>query len=136
MPRYVILLHELPVGHELARGSATHWDLMLEWGTVLRTWALAREPAIGLTCEAEQLADHRLAYLKYEGPVSGNRGHVTRWDAGQYKIVSQAEDALALVLHGPRLPCHLSLEKAKKGAKKGDGNHFWSVSVGAAPIRG
>ncbi len=129
MPRYVILLHELPAGHELARGAAKHWDLMLEWGPALRTWALACEPAYGMTCDAEQLADHRLAYLDYEGPVSGNRGHVTRWDAGQYEIVSRAEDFLNLTLQGPILPCRLSL-------KKGDGNHFWRVSVGAAPIRG
>ena len=134
MLRYVILLHELSSGHELARGGATHWDLMLEWGTVLRTWAVACEPAVGLTCDAEQLADHRLAYLEYEGPVSGNRGHVTRWDAGQYEIESQADHALALVLHGPRLPCRLSLSKGD--AKKGDITHFWSVSLGAAPIRG
>ena len=131
MPRYVILLHELPAGHELARGDATHWDLMLEWSTGLRTWALACEPAYGMTCDAEQLADHRLAYLEYEGSVSGNRGHVTRWDAGEYEIVSQAEDFLNLTLHGPSLPCHLSLAR-----KKGDRNHFWRVSVSAAPIRG
>jgi hypothetical protein len=130
MPRYVILLHELPAGQKLARGGTTHWDLMLEWGTVLRTWALSCEPALGLTCDAQQLADHRLAYLEYEGPVSGNRGHVTRWDAGEYEIESQADHALALILHGPRLPSRLSL------AEKGDGSHFWSVSVGAAPIRG
>lgn len=82
-----------------------------------------------MTCDAEQLADHRLAYLEYEGPVSGNRGQVTRWDAGQYQIESQADHALTLVLSGPRLPCRLSL-------KKGDITHFWSVSLGAAPIRG
>ncbi len=129
MPRYVILLHELSPGNELARRDATHWDLMLEWGTALRTWAIAREPALGLTCDAEQLADHRLAYLEYEGPVSGNRGQVTRWDAGQFEIESQADDSLTLLLHGPRLPSRLSL-------KKRDGSHFWSVSLGAAPIRG
>lgn len=42
MLRYVILLHELSAGHELARSGATHWDLMLEWGPVLRTGARLR----------------------------------------------------------------------------------------------
>ncbi len=129
MPRYVILLHELPAGQQLAPGRSTHWDLMLEWGTALRSWALATEPAVGCTCNAEQLPDHRLDYLTYEGPVSGNRGQVTRWDAGQYQIEVPGNDALTVVLDGPRLPCRLVLEKT-------GGNHFWSVSVGAAPIRG
>ncbi len=29
--------------------------------------------------------DHRSSYLDYEGPVSGNRGAVSRWDAGTFQ---------------------------------------------------
>jgi hypothetical protein len=36
------------------------------------------------TCEVERLADHRLAYLDYEGPVSGDRGIVRRLDTGTF----------------------------------------------------
>ncbi len=32
----------------------------------------------------ERLADHRRAYLTYEGPLTGNRGSVTRVDQGVY----------------------------------------------------
>ena len=52
---------------------------MLEAGDVLKTWALPQPPQPGVEMECTALADHRLAYLDYEGPLSGNRGAVTRW---------------------------------------------------------
>jgi hypothetical protein len=76
MPRFVILEHDHP---EL------HWDLMLEAGGVLRTWRLAQPPTAGAAIKAVALGDHRLHYLDYEGPVSGGRGTVTRWDRGTYE---------------------------------------------------
>jgi hypothetical protein len=66
---------------------------MLESGDVLRTWALAELPvATGDAVEAKQLADHRLAYLEYEGPISGGRGTVSRADAGTFETVVEASD--------------------------------------------
>lgn len=123
MPRYVILLHELPGGHQ----RSTHWDLMLEWDGALRTWALPCEPGLPLTCEAEQLAAHRLAYLDYEGPLSGDRGSVTRWDAGAYELESETPDTVAVILDGRRLAARLTLSQT------GGGSHFWRVSFSAAP---
>src|SRR5262245_22157335 len=83
MPRFVILEHDHP---EL------HWDLMLETGAALRTWRLANPPvtpegpvATGPPIAVVPLGDHRLDYLDYEGPVSGNRGVVKRWDRGDYE---------------------------------------------------
>ena len=64
MPRFVILEHDHPV---------LHWDLMLEAGDVLQTWRLANPPTPGCAIDATALPDHRLTYLDYEGPVSGNR---------------------------------------------------------------
>lgn len=93
MPRYVILTHDHPF---------LHWDFMLEVGGVLRTWRLVQPPEPGVVVAAELLADHRLAYLDYEGPVSGNRGTVTRWDAGTYEGREEA-DGWALHLEGGRL---------------------------------
>src|SRR4051794_23553598 len=63
MPRFVLLRHETPAGSE----RPTHFDLMLEHNGVLRTWALSGLPAAGEPLLAEQLPDHRLAYLDYEG---------------------------------------------------------------------
>jgi hypothetical protein len=73
MPRYVVLEHDHP---------HLHWDFMLQWGAVLRTWRLAEPPQPGISIAAEALGDHRAAYLDYEGPVSGGRGRVMRWDGG------------------------------------------------------
>jgi hypothetical protein len=78
MPRYVILAHDHPF---------PHWDFMLEAGNVLQTWRLLAEPGPQRTVAAERVADHRPAYLDYEGPVSGGRGNVTRWDYGAYEMV-------------------------------------------------
>jgi hypothetical protein len=102
MPRYVILEHDHPV---------RHWDLMLEWGEVLRTWRLVEPPRLGVTVGAEASFDHRPLYLDYEGPLSGGRGTVARWDAGTY---SAEEDGAALVLRldGGRLRGSARLEPA------------------------
>lgn len=81
MPRYVILEHDHPF---------LHWDFMLEAGAVLRTWRLEAPPEPGRVIRAEALADHRLHYLDYEGPVSGDRGTVKRWDAGNYSVEMSA----------------------------------------------
>jgi hypothetical protein len=96
MPRFVILEHDHP---EL------HWDLMLETGETLRTWRLALPPStLGQVIDALALPAHRLEYLGYEGPVSGGRGNVKRWDAGVYEEAEPADtDALHLVLQGMRL---------------------------------
>jgi DNA polymerase Ligase (LigD) len=93
MPRYVILEHDYPI---------RHWDFMLESGDVLKTWRLAAPPSPGEAVAAEPSFDHRLAYLDYEGPVSGGRGTVTRWDAGTFSWEEQGE-AVAVYLDGIRL---------------------------------
>jgi hypothetical protein len=93
VPRYVILEHDHP---------ALHWDFMLECGDVLRTWRLAAPPRPGAVVAAEPSFDHRRAYLDYEGPVSGGRGAVTRWDAGTF-VWEEAGEAVAVRLDGARL---------------------------------
>ncbi|MEX0979391.1 MAG: DNA polymerase ligase N-terminal domain-containing protein [Pirellulales bacterium] len=125
MPRYVILLHELPDGHE----RSTHWDLMLERGDALRTWALPVEPALNMDCEARQLADHRLAYLEYEGLISEDRGRVTRWDQGEYRPLAETPATIHVVLEGSKLRGRLTLEKGVR-------THFWRVSFSADPTSG
>jgi hypothetical protein len=94
MPRFVILEHDHPRGR--------HYDFMLEAGNALKTWSLAEPPAIGVEQRAERLPDHRLVYLDYEGPVSGDRGTVARWDAGFYELIEQADESLIVELLGDR----------------------------------
>ena len=94
MPRYVILEHDWP---------QRHWDFMLDMGPVLQTWKLAEAPKPGTVIPAEKSFDHRLMYLDYEGPISGERGSVTRWDAGRYELIVDDQGRRVLKLDGQRL---------------------------------
>ena len=73
--RYAILRHD---GIE-----QPHFDLMFETapGSKLATWRSDVWPIDGVA-QVERLADHRAEYLTYEGPVSGNRGQVSRVTSG------------------------------------------------------
>jgi hypothetical protein len=93
---------------------------MLEAGGALKTWALSQEPAERIEIAAEVLADHRLAYLEYEGPVSGGRGTVARWDRENEWIVD---------LSGERLSGRVTLVRLPAGA------NAWSWRFTAAPRR-
>ena len=98
MPRYVILRHELPPGN----ARASHYDVMFDTGETLRTWAIELPPDSTVEQPAEPLPDHRRDYLAYEGPVSGNRGAVTRWDEGEYETTAD-DDAFIAKVQGRRL---------------------------------
>jgi len=126
MPRFVVLRHELSSEAE----RASHWDLMFESGGVLCTWALASEPDSTSPTDAEQLADHRLAYLDYEGPVSGARGSVTRWDWGDCELIEQSELRWRVHVQGRRLSGVFVIERAQPAG------HSWRVSFGADPTSG
>lgn len=94
MPRFVVLEH---------RWKGTHWDFMLESGGVLRTWALQASPESDGPILAKPLADHRLRYLDYEGPIDGDRGSVVAWDRGTYEVLAEKPLKLVLRLAGSRL---------------------------------
>jgi hypothetical protein len=91
MPRFVILAHDWPT---------PHWDLLLENGPVLRAWRLFAEPAPGRVVPAEPIADHRPHYLDYEGPVSGGRGTVQRWDTGTFEWLADGPERAEVELRG------------------------------------
>jgi len=95
MPRYVILRHESP--------SSVHFDFMLESGAALKTWSMSRPPEAGVAVECQALADHRPAYLDYEGAISGGRGVVARWDRGTYSIERQSDAEWIVELAGEKL---------------------------------
>ena len=112
MPRFVLLRHECP--NDNPRPS--HWDLMLEHNGVLWTWAL--DELLGdvrLSTTALRLANHRIDYLDYEGPLSAGRGSVTRVDRGNYTTDSRdlirggQPGSLQLTLDGAKLQGTLQL---------------------------
>jgi DNA polymerase Ligase (LigD) len=109
MPRYVILEHDHPF---------LHWDFMLESADVLRTWRLSSPPLAALHIPAELLGDHRIAYLDYEGPVSGNRGTVQRWDAGTFQWEEDLPGRVIVRLSGQRCNGIVLLEESAGEEKK------------------
>ncbi len=115
MPRFVLLRHECPPDYE----KPSHWDFMLEWEGVLRTWELRNLPATwaellgesrvedratSLTShevvDAIRLPDHRIAYLEYEGQLSNGRGAVSCCDRGTYALQKAAQGQYTLRLTG------------------------------------
>jgi hypothetical protein len=94
--RFVVLWHALPP----AAGRASHWDFLLEDDSRLLAWALLRPPDSEGPIAAERLADHRLAYLEYEGPITGDRGSVKRWDSGTFNWCDRSTDVLEMELAG------------------------------------
>lgn len=94
--RFAILTHDHPF---------FHWDLLLEVETVAWTWRLTDH--FGATqfdtteqLDAERIGDHRLHYLTYEGPVSGDRGRVVRVDEGHFRIVHETATHAQVLLSG------------------------------------
>jgi len=75
--RFVILEHDHPF---------LHWDLLMQQGEMLAAWRLLIPVATAVWIAAEPLPDHRLMYLDYEGPLSNNRGVVTRVASGEFSV--------------------------------------------------
>lgn len=61
---------------------------------------------------ATPLADHRLAYLDYEGPLSDNRGSVARWDHGEFHWLHRSVDRIEVCLAGQVLRGAAALRKS------------------------
>jgi hypothetical protein len=87
--KYVILRHEAI--------DSPHFDLMFETtpGSSLQTWRSEVWP-IDQDTELVKLSDHRRDYLTYEGPISGDRGHVRRVASGFCLIDRPADDLLRI----------------------------------------
>jgi hypothetical protein len=94
VPRFVVLEHDWP---------EPHFDFLLEAGGVLRAWRLSAEPVNGVDVPAEANFDHRLPYLDYEGPLSGERGTVRRWDSGTFDWLTDGGERVEVELRGGKL---------------------------------
>ena len=91
--RAVLLRHVLPDGSE-------HFDWLFEraTGSGLLAFRVNERLDLGDTASllAERIADHRAEYLTYEGPVSGDRGHVKRLAAGRSILRVEADRVLTV----------------------------------------
>ncbi len=83
--RMVLLRHDLPDG-------SSHFDWLLERGPggdgliTFRVWDRIDGEGVR-RFEAERVPDHREAYLRFEGEVSGGRGTVRRVAEGTAEVV-------------------------------------------------
>ncbi len=103
--RFVILHHLATAGE--------HWDLMLEQDQALATWQLLSEFSGRQSCPvlANRINDHRKSYLDYEGPISGGRGVVTRYDSGTYERLIADDSVWIVRICGTRIKGQFSLTR-------------------------
>lgn len=91
-PRFALLWHEVPEDFAAEGSLQSHWDLMLQQDDALFTLRLTELPRNSQERQSfcvERLPDHRSLYLDYEGPISGNRGHVACVARGRYSRASE-----------------------------------------------
>lgn len=96
---FVVLLHH---PGKSSRHDQVHLDWMFRQDNVLRTFATEVFDFDSLTetieREATSLPDHRIAYLEYEGLVSGDRGEVQRVASGSFLAQNRSDDRFAVHL--------------------------------------
>ena len=120
--RFVLLHHRVEKSFEQTFGRGSHYDLMLEWEGSLKTWSFTQNLLEQIAfqssttkkqCqfEADRLADHRLCYLDYEGPLSNNRGNVKRISSGSIKWIRNQEHVVEVSLESDNLVGTLVLER-------------------------
>jgi bifunctional non-homologous end joining protein LigD len=85
-----------------------HWDLRLERGGVLVSWAVPKgipdDPATNHL--AVHTEDHPLEYLDFEGDIPKGQygaGKILIWDRGTYEAEKFRDDEVILTFHGERL---------------------------------
>ncbi|MGY2080317.1 non-homologous end-joining DNA ligase [Modestobacter sp. SYSU DS0657] len=103
----VFVVHE----HHTARGRTgerVHWDLRLERGGVLKSWAVPKGPPTepGVNRLAVPTEDHPLAYASFSGTIPAGEyggGVSTIWDAGRYATEKWTDDHVTVAFDGGRL---------------------------------
>jgi bifunctional non-homologous end joining protein LigD len=88
--------------------SRLHYDLRLEQGGVLRSWAVPKglPPRPGIMRLAVNVEDHPLDYLQFEGVIpKGQYGGGTMWKfaQGRHEITRQKKDGFYFRLNSPEL---------------------------------
>ncbi|MBF6171618.1 ATP-dependent DNA ligase [Nocardia blacklockiae] len=85
-----------------------HWDLRLERGGVLVSWAVPKGPPT--SPKENRLAvhteDHPLEYLEFHGTIPKGEyggGEMTIWDSGTYETEKWRDDEVIVRLHGSRV---------------------------------
>jgi DNA ligase D-like protein (predicted 3'-phosphoesterase) len=115
---YVIQKHQ---------ASHLHYDLRLEEGGVLRSWAIPKAPVNkeGVRRLAVRTEDHPLGYETFEGAIPEGEygaGTVEIWDRGEYRPLESTPDKMTVEISGRKLKGRFALIKIK--AREG-GDNAW-----------
>jgi bifunctional non-homologous end joining protein LigD len=107
MPRFVVQLHD---------ATTLHFDLRLETGGVLQSWAVPRGPSLDPAVRrlAVPVDDHTMEAGEFEGvhPESTRgSGAVIIWDEGTVAITREEPDHLSFELHGHKLAGRFGLTR-------------------------
>jgi len=105
--RFVVQLHD---------ASRLHYDLRIEDGGVLRSWAVPKGPSLDTAVRrlAVPVEDHELSAGDFEGVHEGAQrgsGAVIIWDEGPAEILRDEPGHLSVVLHGRKLDGGFALTK-------------------------
>jgi bifunctional non-homologous end joining protein LigD len=97
--RFVVQLHD---------ATTLHFDLRLQIGDVLRSWAVPKGPSLDPAVRrlAVPVQDHSLAAGEFEGVHEGQlrgSGAVIIWDEGTVDVLRDEPGHLSFVLHGQKL---------------------------------
>ncbi len=104
--------------------TAHHFDLRLEVGAVMRSWAIPKGPSLDPAVKrlAVEVADHAKAHNPFEGTLATSR--VIVWDRGTYEQGGRVAWPQALtrghavfVLHGEKLSGGYALQRTRPGAQ-------------------
>ena len=102
------------------QATAHHYDLRLEVGGVMKSWAVPKGPSLDPAVKrlAVQVGDHAKAYNRHEGR------NVIIWDRGTYEQGGRVPWPEALdrghavfVLHGEKLRGGFALQRTRGGPK-------------------
>jgi DNA ligase D-like protein (predicted 3'-phosphoesterase) len=112
----IFVVHEHDASH-------LHYDLRLEMGGVLRSWAVPKEPpeTEGIKRLAIQTEDHPLEYADFEGVIPEGMygaGKVRIWDKGEFVVEKEKDDELLFELKGNKLKGKYALIKTNFKGKE------------------
>jgi DNA ligase D-like protein (predicted 3'-phosphoesterase) len=105
--------------------TAHHFDLRLEVGGVMRSWALPKGPSLDPSVKrlAIEVDDHEIAHNAFEGVTGPGRGVIV-WDQGTYEQGGRVPWPEALdrghavfVLHGRKLRGGFALQRTGRGGE-------------------